>query len=197
MLIIKVPAQKRQYWNEETEQFVYFNVEEDVTLELEHSLRSISRFEEHYHERYFDFNNPKVYPQKSFTEEQIFYYFKCMTMNGEYPDDVYKCLTQDDIRQIVNYMNDSHTATIINDKDTKSANNELTSSELIYYWMCSAQIPWEAQDWHINRLLTLIHIFGIKNGDHKKKSTKDTAMDYRRLNEKRLAEARARNAKKG
>lgn len=196
MLLIHVPAQKKQYWNDDTEQFVYYSVEEDVTLELEHSLRAISRFEEHFHERYFDFNNPKVIPMKEFTDEHLFYYFKCMTMNGPFPDDVYRCFTQENYKDIVTYMNDSHTATIIHDDDTKSPNNELTSSELIYYWMCSSQIPWEAQDWHINRLLTLIHIFGIKNGDHKKKSVKDTAMDYRALNEKRMAEAK-RKAKKG
>ena len=63
---------------------------------------------------------------------------------------------------IMQYINDPMTATTIKDTPGKR-NNELITSELIYYWMVALEIPFECEKWHINRLLTLIKICNIKN----------------------------------
>ena len=52
--------------------------------------------------------------------------------------------------------------------NNRSTNKEQITSELIYYWMISFNIPWECQKWHINKLLTLIRVCGIKNEPPKK-----------------------------
>ena len=42
--------------------------------------------------------------------------------------------------------------------------------------MVAYQIPWEAQKWHLNRLLTLIKICSIKNDTKNKKMSKGSIM---------------------
>ena len=61
------------------------------------------------------------------------------------------------------------------------------SSEMIYYYMVASQIPFECQKWHLNRLLTLIRICGLKNQDPKKMSKSDLNSKYRSVNAARRA----------
>ena len=65
------------------------------------------------------------------------------------------------------------TATTFNDSNKKSGGTEIITSELIYYWMISLNIPFECQKWHLNKLFTLIKVCSIKNQPPKKMSKKD------------------------
>ena len=83
----------------------------------------------------------------------------------------------------------------INDKITflyASGKKQIITSELIYYWMTALNIPFECQRWHLNRLMTLIEVAGIKNQPAKKMSKKDIAAQNRSLNAARRAKMNSR-----
>ena len=71
------------------------------------------------------------------------------------------------------YIGDSMTATTFSKEADKAGNREIITSELIYYWMIASNIPFECQKWHLNRLITLIRICGIKNTPPKKRSRRE------------------------
>ena len=106
-------------------------------------------------------------------------YIKCMTLNQNVPENVYSALTAKNMQDINNYINHPMTATTINDKS--SGNREIITSEVIYYWMVSYNIPFECEKWHINRLITLIRVCNAKNNP-KKMSRNEIAARNRTLN---------------
>lgn len=91
-----------------------------------------------------------------------------MTITQNVNPDVYEYLTEENIKEINDYISAPMTATWFSDDKTSSANNEQVTSELIYYWMIALNIPFECQKWHLNRLLTLVRVCNIKNKPPKK-----------------------------
>ena len=177
MLSLNIP--ETELWDDGTNSFVYCKA---CTINLEHSLVSLSKWETKYCEPFIKKDQIAMDPEKYLD------YIKCMTITQNVPDVVYKCITPEQFEEIKNYIESPHTATTFNDMQKKgSASSEGITSELIYYWMTSYQIPWEAQKWHLNRLLTLIKIFGVKNEPAKKMSKADMAKHYRAQNEARKA----------
>lgn len=72
--------------------------------------------------------------------------------------------------------------TFFEDKKQKGSKETITS-ELIYYWMISYNIPVnECQKWHLNRLLTLIRVFNVKNNPPKKRSNREIMRHNAALN---------------
>ena len=90
-----------------------------------------------------------------------------MTITQNVPDYVYENLTNGNIAEISAYIEAPMTATTFSNDNSKP-NREIITTEIIYYWMISLNIPMECQKWHINRLLTLIRVFNIKNAPPKK-----------------------------
>lgn len=160
MLQIIVPA--REMWNETVEQFT--STEEHVLL-LEHSLVSLSKWESAWHKPFL--SNPDM------TYDEFADYVRCMTITQNVKREVYKSLSQENIEQIKQYIDDPMTATTFSKDKNKGSSREVVTSELIYYWMITLGIPFECQKWHINRLLTLIKVCNIKNQPPKKMSTRD------------------------
>lgn len=98
---------------------------------------------------------------------------------------ILKCtirLTQSNIVEIREYMNDSMTATTFPKRSESKNNGEQTTSELIYYWMIANNIPVEFEKWHIKRLLTLIRVCSVKNSPSKKMSRNEILRQNTELN---------------
>lgn len=160
MLQIVIPACEQ--WDELKQEFVY---EKEQTLQLEHSLVSISKWEAKWHKPFLS--------KEDKTPEEISDYVKCMTITQNVKPDVYSRLTNDHIDQINAYIADPMTATSFSTDKNGRISREIVTSELIYYWMIALNVPPEYQKWHLNRLLTLVRICNIKNQPSKKMSKKD------------------------
>lgn len=170
MLYITVPTTR--LWNEETEEFLFV---QGQTLQLEHSLVSLSKWESKWCKSFLSDKVEK-------TDEQILDYIRCMTLTQNVNPLIYKCLSAENIKQINEYIAAPMTATTFNEDKSKS-NKEIVTSELIYYWMIALQIPFECQKWHINRLLTLIRVCNIKNAPPGKgKSKRELTSQYAAMN---------------
>ena len=154
MLRITIPAQ--EFFKEETFEFLKY---EEVTLELEHSLVSISKWESKWNKAFLS-KREKNY-------EETMDYIKCMTLTPNVDDEVYSRLTRANIDAINKYIEAPMTASHMTEEQNSSG-NETVTSELIYYWMISLNIPVEFQEWHLNRLLTLIKVCNRKNSPPKK-----------------------------
>lgn len=180
MLQITVPA--TEMWDDSKEEFVYT---EKQTLLLEHSLVSLSKWESKY-------CKPFISKQKKSTEE-VLDYIKFMTLTPDVDPEVYNRLTDKNLRTIDAYINARQTATTFSDGKASKGKGEPITAELIYYWMFSFHIPMECQDWHLDRLITLIRVFDIKNSPPKKQSKSAIMRRNAALN----AERRARLNTKG
>lgn len=175
MLRIVVPGQ--EFWDEKTEEFLYFK---EQTLELEHSLLSISKWESKWHKSFLS--------SRDKTDEETIDYVRCMTITKNVDPDVYYRLTDENIRAINDYIDDPMTATVISDvleEGSSKHSRDVVTSELIYYWMIAFNIPVEFEKWHISRLLTLIRVCEIKNAPPKKMSKKAIMSRNKALNEAR------------
>lgn len=171
MLSITVPG--RELYDDSTGRFI--NVKEQ-TLKLEHSLVSISKWESKW---------CKPFISSVKTDEETIDYIRCMTLTQNVNPEVYLCLTPKNLSDINDYINAPMTATFFSEEKGGKRNREVITSELIYYWMITLQIPPEYQKWHLNRLLTLIHVCTIKNQPQKKRDKDDIRRDYAALNEAR------------
>ena len=161
MLQIEVPL-TREGWDEEKQEFI---PPKKQVLNLEHSLVSLSKWESRWCKSFISNNNK--------TEEETLDYIKCMTLTQNVNPEVYEHLTNENIKQINDYIGAPMTATYFSEDKRGKSNREIITSELIYYWMIAANIPFECQKWHLNRLLTLIRVCGIKNEPPKKRSKRE------------------------
>ncbi len=159
MLSITIP--EKELWDKKNEEFFWTKKH---TLQLEHSLVSISKWESKWHKAYLT--------KKEKTTEEILDYIRCMTITQNVPNYIYGCLTQENISEIADYINDPMTATSFPNAEPGAANpnREVMTSEIIYYRMVALNIPFECQKWHIRRLLTLIEVCNRKNQPRKKMS---------------------------
>jgi len=174
MLTITVPGE--EVYDESTGILSTVN---DVHLELEHSLVSLSKWEQMY-EKSFIGTEEK-------TDEELLAYVQCMIITPNYPSDVMYSLTQDNIEEINNYISAKMTATSFHDPPGAPKTREVITNELIYYWMTVFNIPFECERWHLNRLFTLIRVCNVKQSKPKKVSPAEAARQRAELNAARRA----------
>lgn len=168
MLRITVPA--TEYFDEINNEFVTVK---EQTLQLEHSLISLSKWESKWCKSFL--NSDK-------TDEEIIDYIRCMTLTPNVNPNTYYIISQKNIEAVNDYISAPMTATTFNEHNSKAGNKEIITAELIYYWMIVNNIPFECQKWHLNRLLTLIRVCGIKNSPSKKMSRRDVMSRNAALN---------------
>ena len=173
MLCITIPGE--DIWDPFKEEFIA--VRKDQTLQLEHSLVSLQKWESKWCKSFI--------ATKDKTPEEILDYIKCMTITQNVNPEVYNHLTNDNIAKVDEYINAPMTATVFTEDQNAKHNREVVTAEIIYYWMIALNIPFEYRKWHLNQLLTLIQVCNIKNTPPKKMSAKDILSRNRALNEAR------------
>lgn len=175
MLTIVVPGEEHY---DETENL--FSTINDVVLDLEHSLASLSKWES-------KFQKPFLSPEKKTTEE-TFEYIRMMILTPSYPPEIFVKFTTDNLDKITEYIDSKQSATTFGEMPKKKGAGQIITSELIYYWMATFGIPFECQYWHLNRLFALIRICNVKNSKPKPMSRNERAQMYRDLNAQRRAQ---------
>jgi hypothetical protein len=151
----------------------------EYELRLEHSLVSLSKWESKW-------CKPFLTKSDKTTEETIDY-IRCMTITQNVDPMAYMCIQKKEMDEVANYIDAPMTATTIV-KEKGKITKEIITSEIIYYWMVSFNIPFECQTWHLNRLLTLINVCNIKNQPPKKMNRKEFMAKQKALNETRKAQ---------
>jgi hypothetical protein len=172
MLTIKVGGE--EVYDEESGSF---QIHGDFELQLEHSLVSLSKWES-MHE--IPFLGPK-----SKSPEQLASYVECMLLTENPPEDFLHKLSKEDYEKINAYIDRKMSATTFHEIQPEARNQEIITSELIYYWLTVYQIPFEVETWHLNRLFTLVRVASLKQGKPKKMSRSEQARRMRELNAQR------------
>ena len=143
MLQITIPAV--ELWDERTERFIHTL---EQTLQLEHSLVSLSKWESKWHKPFYSNQ------EKSF--EETVDYIRCMTLTEDVDPESYRYITNQNVQEINRYIDDSMTATTFSEDKRSKASREVITAEIIYYWMIALNIPMECENWHLNRLITCL-----------------------------------------
>lgn len=170
MLEIEIPEE--DLYDESTRTFVTIKA---TKLRFEHSLVSISKWESKWKKPFLDDKTEK-------TNEEMVDYLRCMCLTQNVDPDIFNYISGENITKIADYMKDSMTATWFNDKNRPGGKNKVVTSELIYFWMTQFGIWKECEKWHINRLLTLIHVCSAENAPKKKMSRGEVYDRQRALN---------------
>lgn len=174
----EIHVKAQDLFNEATMEFIKTPA---FTLKLEHSLISISKWESKWHKSFID-------NLKHATAEEILDYIKCMTLNTVPDDNIYKALSNENIKEIVDYINDPMTASTVNDRSQRGGGGSFITSELVYYWMTAFHIPFECEKWHFNRLMMLIKICNAKSQPPKKMGKGAIMNRNKALNDARRAQ---------
>lgn len=176
--MLEITIKATELFNDETQKFI--NLSEDVTLTLEHSLVSLSKWEQKWEKPFLG--------RDERTAPETIDYIKCMTLTPDISPMVYNALDNEVLNQVGEYINAKMTATWFNDipGHARTNSSETITAEIIYYWLVALEIPFEVQEWHLNRLLTLVRVINIKNDPKKKMMPRREAADQQRmLNEER------------
>lgn len=176
MLTIDVGGEEA--FDDASQEFLTMNA---TTLQLEHSLVSLSKWEAKY-EKPFLSNERK-------TTEEVHFYIQAMCLTPDVPPELFEQLKDKHYAAVNKYIEAKMTATWFNEEPNGPRSHEIITSEIVYYWMIALNIPFECQYWHFNRLLTLVKVCNEKNKPQKNKKTpmRNLAAQRRALNEQRKA----------
>lgn len=165
-----------EYFDETKQEFITRN---DVVLDLEHSLVSLSKWEQKW-------EKPFLSGIEKSSEETLDY-IRMMTLTPNVPEEVYLRFSEANFMSINTYLNAKMTATWFSE-DQKGKSREIVTSEILYYWMISLSIPIEWETRHLSTFMTLIKVFNEKNSPKKKMTQSELAARNRRINEERRAQ---------
>lgn len=181
MLPIYIP--ETEFFDESTDRFIKIKSQ---TLKLEHSLISISKWESKW-------NKPFLAEGKK-TREELIDYIRCMSLTPLNDEKIILAISNESLNKIVEYIDSPMTATTVSffDNKNKPVKKEILTSELIYYYMIQAQIPFECEKWHINRLFALLKVCAAKSAKKEKTNTPSAAKSQAALNAARRAKLKSK-----
>lgn len=166
-----------ELWDNDAERFTYTD---DVVLQFEHSLASLSKWEAKFHKLFLSNANP--------TEEEQLGYIEAMLVTPNVTRETLMRLSEEHVQAIGDYINDPMTATTISELPTNQPkSSERISSELVYFWMSQYQIDMDCQHWHLNRLFTLIKVHHAKLQKPQKMNKQKQIQSMAELNAARRA----------
>ena len=172
---IKVTIPETELYDEKNERFIYIRKQ---TITLEHSLVSLHKWEQKWHVPFLETEK---------TNEQILDYLMFMTLTQNVDPLVYSVIPKDEMKRINEYIENPMTATTFSNNGKNKRKKEIITAEIIYYWMIKFGIPVEFQKWHLNSLMTLIQVIGLKEAPEKKMGTQEALRQQRELNAARRA----------
>lgn len=175
--MLKIVIGGKEVFDEELNTFFY---EGGTPLQLEHSLVSLSKWES-------KFEKPFISKDDK-SEEETFAYIEFMTLTSEIPPGVFQKLSKEHIDTITDYIDAKMTATWFEEPRTAPRSREVITAEVIYYWMIAFSIPMECENWHLNRLFTLIKVCNAMTSKPEKMSRSAIASRNRALNAQRKAQ---------
>lgn len=169
--MLEIDVALEESYDESTSSFVSSN---SYKVRLEHSLVSLSKWESVWEEPFLG--------KKDKTQEQTLSYIEMMIIDEELPPGVFQKLIGKHVAEIQDYIIADRSATKLSTDPNAPQSREVITSELIYYWMISLNIPVAFEHWHLNRLITLVRVINLKNTPKKKMS----GAERRNLNRSRL-----------
>jgi hypothetical protein len=177
--MLSIYVNDNESYDEESQKYTYDPNKREIFLE--HSLLSISRWEEEFKKPFLDSDK---------TVGEMVKYITYMCVNESDIEDLLNSLNPKKIKDIEEYLLDKRTATeVYYNKPSNifgKPKKDIITSEIIYYYMFSAGIPIECEKWNLNKLLTLIEVFSVKNNPKQNKmSRQDTLKSQRELNDLR------------
>lgn len=178
--MLEIVINEDEIYDEANDEFIQIK---KTKLQLEHSLISLRKWEARWHKPFLG--------KEEKTVDELMSYIQFMTINNVSDPRVYLLISADQFKKVVEYIENPMTATWFSNNKTIGAaksSREIITSEIIYYWMISLNIPCEFQKWHLNQLLTLIKVVSIKDTPSKKMNKREEA-------QQRAARNRARRAK--
>lgn len=181
MLVVNVRTGE-ELFNDDTQEFIY----PKTPVRLEHSLLSVSDWEAKYKKAFLS-----DLPVHAKTDEETIDYIRLMVLD-DIDEDLFLRLITYNIAEVQEYIADPQTATTIAENKKAPASKEVITSEIIYYWMFSSQIPKECESWHLQRLITLIRVFSVKQAKPEKQSHSDIAARNRALNAERRSKMKSK-----
>ena len=170
--MLEIDVVTGESFNEMTTEFVM----ETTRIRLEHSLVSVSKWEAVWEVSFLG--------KKEKTNKQMLSYIELMLIDDDLSPEVFQRLIDKHLKEIKDYVAAPMTATKLHTDLNAPGSREVITSELIYYWMISMNVPVEFEHWHLNRLITLIRVINLKNSPKKRMSLSER----RALNRARLSQ---------
>lgn len=157
-----------------------FSILGGETIELEYSLYTVSLWESKW-------KKPFMTTMDNLTTGEEIGLFEAMCITEGIPKHTWGLLTRDIRKDIFDYLKDPMSATTITNRKSKPGKAQIITTEIIYYWMSSLNIPYSCERWHFNRLMKLIEVSFIKQSPPQKMSKTDAFKQQRELNALRRA----------
>jgi len=179
--VLTIRVAMTEVFNDDTQMF---EVGESFELELEHSLASVSKWEQ-------SFEKPFLGPDDKTLEETLAY-IMLMSVDPKTPPEVFAKLSRENFEEINQYINAKMTATWFREDKNQPPSREIITAEVVYHWMIHYNVWLEAEHWHLNKLLTLIRVCNEKNKPPKKMNRRQQIAERQRLNAERLAQGNYR-----